>query len=152
MPERMLQTGFDIGETPEPAAPELLQLRPEPGPFRSFLLREGWPFVLSVGLVYVTFLIQLLGFAFTNPDFDPIVRPAPPAWRFIGEMGLDMSTLAPLLGLFVIYIIRTPVAYETVPAERRFVWGVALVSLILAFAEFWLSWNGHPTWLRGYVS
>lgn len=152
MPERILQTGFDVGETPEPPPAELLQLPAEPGPFRSFLLREGWPFVISAGLIYLTFVIQLFGFVFTDPDFDPIVRPAPPAWRFVGEMGLDMSTLAPLLGIFILYIIRTPVAYETVPAKRRFVWTIALVSLILALAEFWLSWNGHPIWLRGYVS
>ena len=152
MPERMLQPGFDVNQTPETVPTELLQIPREPGRVKTFLEREGWPFVISCGLVYLTFAIQLFGFVCTNPNFDPVVRPAPPAWRFIGEMGLDMSTLAPLLGLFVLYIIRMPGAYETMPTKRRFVWSVALVSLILSFAEFWLSWNGHPTWLRGYVS
>jgi hypothetical protein len=121
------------------------------GGVRDFLRREGWPFVISCGLVYVTFIIQLLGITFTDQDYNPIIRPAPPAWRFVGEMGLDISTLAPLLGIFAVYLVRTPVAYETVPTNRRFVWALALVSVLLSFAEFWLSWNGHPIWLRGFV-
>lgn len=152
MPDPLLQTGFDVNDTPDSVPSELLQFPSEPGPVKAFIQREGWPFVVSCGLVYLTLAIQLFGFVCTVPDLDPIVRPAPPAWRFIGEMGLDMSTLAPLLGLFVLYILRMPGAYETVPKKRRFVWTMALVSLILAFAEFWLSWNGNPTWLRGYVS
>jgi hypothetical protein len=55
------------------------------------------------------------------------------------------------LSLAAVYIIRTPVAYETVPAKRRVVWTVALIALVLSLAEFWWSWNGHPTWLRGFL-
>ena len=121
------------------------------GGVRDFLRREGWPFIISCGLVYLTFIIQLLGITFTDQDSNPIIRPAPPAWRFVGEMGLDISTLAPLLGIFAVYLVRTPVAYESLPTNRRFVWALALVSVLLSFAEFWLSWNGHPTWLRGFV-
>lgn len=118
---------------------------------KAFLRREGWPFVISCGLVYLTFIIQVLGFTFTDQNYNPIIRPAPPAWRFLGEVGLDISTLAPLLGIFVVYLARSPVADDPIPPRRRFVWAVALVSVVLSFAEFWLSWNGHPTWLRGFV-
>jgi hypothetical protein len=121
------------------------------GGVRDFLEREGWPFVISCGLVYIAFLIQLVGIAATDENLNPIIRPAPPAWRFLGEVGLDLSTLAPLLGIFSIYVVRSPFTYEAVPAKRRFVWGMALASALLAFAEFYWSWSGHPTWLRGFV-
>ncbi len=118
---------------------------------KNFLEREGWPFCYLCSLVYVAFLIQLVGIASTDQNLNPIIRPAPPAWRFLGEVGLDLSTLAPLLGIFSIYVVRSPFTYEAVPARRRFVWGMALASVLLAFAEFYWSWSGHPTWLRGFV-
>jgi hypothetical protein len=118
---------------------------------RDFLRREGWPFVISCGLVYVVFVIQLLGISLTDSNLNPIIRPAPLAWRFVGELGLDLSTLAPLLAICALYIARTPVTYETPPSNRNFVWAVAGLSFLLSFAEFWWSWNGHATWLRGFV-
>ena len=121
------------------------------GVVRDFLRREGWPFVISCGLVFVAFVIQILGISFTDHNLNPIIRPAPPAWRFLGEVGLDISTLAPLLGAFALYVVLSPVAYETMPPKRRLVWTIALISFLLAFAEFWWSWSGQPTWLRGFV-
>jgi hypothetical protein len=150
MPNQMLQTG-SVGDASQPIGPELLPQVPSSNAVWPLLIREGWPFVISCGLIYFSLAIQILGFACTDQNFHSIFRPAPAAWSFIGEMGLDLSTLAPLLGLFVVYIVRTPVAYETLPARRRFVWTVAMVSLVLAFLSCWLSWNGHPTWLRGFV-
>lgn len=150
MPNQVLQTR-SVGDASQPAGPELLS---EVSPLTAawpLIIREGWPFVISCALIYLTISIQILGFACTDGNFHSIFRPAPSAWSFVGEMGLDLSTLAPLLGLFVVYIVRTPVAYETVPTRRRFVWSVAIVSLALSLLSCWLSWNGHPNWLRGYV-
>jgi hypothetical protein len=121
------------------------------GSVKDFIRREGWTFVIACGLVYAVFLIQLIGISLTDENLNPVIRPAPPAWRFVGEIGFDLSTLAPFLSLAAVYIIRTPVAYETVPAKRRVVWTVALIALVLSLAEFWWSWNGHPTWLRGFL-
>jgi hypothetical protein len=123
------------------------------GTAKDFIRREGWPFVISCGLVYVVFLMQLLGISLANDSINLhlVTRPVPAAWRFVGEIAFDLSTLAPFLALSAVYIIRTAVAYETMPARRRFVWAVALISLILSFAEFWWSWSGHPTWLRGFL-
>ena len=112
---------------------------------KEFIRREGWTFVIACGLVYAVFLIQLVGVSLTDDDLRPIISPAPRAWRFVGEVGFDLSTLAPFLSLAAVYIVRTPVAYETVPAKRRVVWTLALIALVLSFAEFWWSseWPSH---------
>jgi hypothetical protein len=150
MPNPLLQTRPG-GDASQSVGPELLPEVSSSNAFWPLLIREGWPFIISSALIYVSLAIQILGFACTDENFHSIFRPAPAAWRFIGEMGLDLSTLTPLLGLFVLYIVRTPVAYDAVPTRRRLAWTVALISLGVALLSCWLSWNGHPTWLRGFV-
>ena len=150
MPNQLLQTG-SLGDASQPVGPELPSEVPSQSAVWPLLIREGWPFIISCVLIYLSVAIQILGFACTDENFHSIFRPAPSAWRLIGEMGLDLSTLAPLLGLFVLYIVRTPVAYETLPTRRRLAWSTAIVSLCLSLLSCWLSWNGHPTWLRGFV-
>ncbi|MGD0963510.1 MAG: hypothetical protein ABSA57_06365 [Candidatus Acidiferrales bacterium] len=122
-----------------------------PHQIKTLLYREGWPLTVSCGLVYLGFAIQLLGMCLAV-GLLPLLKPAPSFfWRYVAEFDFNLTTISPLLSLFALHILRTPVAYESAVGKRRFAWRVVGTALLVSFFEFWWSWNGHPGWLRGFV-
>ena len=84
-------------------------------------------------------------------DLFPLLKSAPIFLHYLGEFGFNLSTLSPVLALFALHILRSPVAYESAPGRRQFAWRVVGSALLLSLVEFYWSWNGHAGWLRGYV-
>lgn len=118
---------------------------------RSFLQREGWPLVIACALVYIAFVIQVAGVSLTDRDSNPLIRDAPFYFRYIGQFGLDVSAMSPFLSIGALYIVLTPVAYETAPTKRNFLWGIVVAAVLLSFVEFFWTWNAPASWLRGYL-
>ena len=121
-----------------------------PHQIKTLLHREGWPLAVSCGLVYLGFAIQLLGILMAF-DLLPLLRQAPLMWHYVGEFGFNLSTLSPLLALFALHILKSPVAYESSPGRRQMAWMVVGSALFVSMIEFYWSWNGHAEWLRGYL-
>jgi hypothetical protein len=123
-----------------------------PHQIKTLLYREGWPLTVSCGLVFLGFAIQVLGLCLALGLF-PLLRPEPSEfWRTVGEFDFNLTTISPLLALFALHVLRSPVAYESPATKRPFAWRIVLTALLIAFLEFWWSWSGHPLWLRGFVS
>jgi hypothetical protein len=123
-----------------------------PQQIKTLLYREGWPLTISCGLVFLGFGIQVLGLCLALGLF-PLLRPEPSSfWRYVGEFDFNLTTISPLLSLFALHILRSPVAYESAVGKRPFAWKVVVTALLVSFFEFWWSWSNHPVWLRGFVS
>jgi hypothetical protein len=109
-----------------------------------------WSYVLS-SLVFLGLGIQVLGISLTDRNLHPIIVPTPSVLKYVGNLGFVTSFLSPYLALRALMEVRSDVARTNSTVERKFIWVVVVLALLLSIPEWLWSCGGHPTWYMGFA-
>jgi len=102
------------------------------------------------GLVLLGLAIQIAGVLLTDQNWVPIFKPNV-GLKLIGVVGLVITTLAPVLSLFGLNLLRKQASRIANPALRVCMWVGAVVLVLVSFGEFLWSCSGHPTWFMAFA-
>jgi hypothetical protein len=105
---------------------------------------------LFCGVVFLGFAIQVVGISMTDRNLDPLIVPAPALLRFAGNIGFGISFAAPFLSMAALIRVKADVKTIARAGERRFIWSMVILAILLSFAEWLWSCGGHPTWYQGF--
>jgi hypothetical protein len=95
--------------------------------------------------------IQVLGISLTDKNLHPQIAPTPSVLKYVGYLGFVISFLSPYLALRALLAGRSDIATTNSPVERKFVWLLVILALLLSLPEWLWSCGGHPTWYRGFA-
>lgn len=109
-----------------------------------------WVVLTLCGLVFLGLAIQVTG-ALLSPHLRALISPAPLALKVVGNLGLVISSLSPVLSFIALRAVRPSVRHLDNPVAREVVWLIVLFAVVLSIPEWFWSCNGHPTWFQGYV-
>jgi hypothetical protein len=109
-----------------------------------------WSYLLS-GLVFLGFAIQILGISLTDRNLHPVIVSIPLILRVVGNLGLGISFAAPFLSLAALAKAPSEIKKTATPAERRFIWIIVILAVLLSLPEWLWSCGGHPTWYMGFA-
>jgi hypothetical protein len=102
------------------------------------------------GVVFLGFAIQVVGISMTDRNLKPLIVPAPALWRFVGNIGFGVSSAAPFLSMAALIKVKSAVKSIAGAGERKFIWTIVMLAVLLSLAEWLWSWGGHPTWYQGF--
>ena len=107
-----------------------------------------WTYLLS-GAVFLGFAIQVVGINLTDKNFHPVLKPVPTPLAYLGMWGLVLSFSAPFLAIAGMVKAISDAQDAPTSSERRLIWTVATISVILSLPE--VLWTmGGPTWYQGF--
>ena len=109
-----------------------------------------WSYILS-SLVFLGLGIQVLGISLTDKNLHPIIVPTPLVLKYVGYLGLGNSFVSPFLSLAALSRVQSDVKQTSTTVERRFIWVVVVLALLLSLPEWLWSCGGHPTWYMGFA-
>jgi len=109
-----------------------------------------WSYILS-SVVFLGLGIQVLGISLTDRNLHPIIVPTPPVLKYLGDLGLGISFASPFLSLAALLRVRSDVKQTNSTVERKFIWVVVVLALLLSLPEWLWSCGGHPTWYQGFT-
>jgi hypothetical protein len=95
--------------------------------------------------------IQVLGISLTDKNLHPIMAPTPSVLKYVGNLGFVISFLSPYLALRALMTVRSDIATTNNPVERKFIWLLVILALLLSLPESLWSCGGHPTWYMGFA-
>ena len=107
-----------------------------------------WSFILS-SLVFLGLGIQILGISLTDANLNPTIVPTPSVLKFVGYIGLGISFVAPFLSFAALMRVRSDVKRASSAVERKFIWTVVVLAVLMSLPEWLWSCGGHPTWYMG---
>lgn len=102
------------------------------------------------GVVFLGFAIQVVGITMTDKNLEPLIVPAPALLRFAGNIGFGISFAAPFLSLAALIKAKSDVKTITTTGERRIIWTLVILAILLSLMEWLWSCGGHPTWYQGF--
>jgi hypothetical protein len=101
--------------------------------------------------VFLGLGIQVLGISLTDRNLHPIIVPTPSVLKYVGYLGLGISFVAPFLSLAALMRVRSDVKQTISIVERKFIWVVVVLAVLLSLPEWLWSCSGHPTWYMGFA-
>jgi hypothetical protein len=102
------------------------------------------------GVVFLGFAIQVVGITMTDKNLEPLIVPAPALLRFAGNIGFGISFAAPFLSLAALIKVKSDVKTIATTGERRIIWTLVILAILLSLMEWLWSCSGHPTWYQGF--
>jgi hypothetical protein len=103
------------------------------------------------GLVYLGLAIEILGISLTDENLHARTVPTPPLLKFVGYVGLAISSIAPVLAIAA--VASAPSSIRRIPsvATKALLWIIVVAGALVSFGEFLWSCSGHPTWYMGFA-
>jgi len=102
-------------------------------------------------MVYFGFAIQILGISLTDKNLEPLIKPTPLLLRLLGDVGVGISMLAPLLALVAMAKIGPVIKNAATPAKKALIWVIVILAVVISLMECLWSCSGHPTWYQGFA-
>jgi hypothetical protein len=107
-------------------------------------------YILSA-LVFLGFLIQLVGISLTDENLSPRIVPVPLILTAAGFVGILISVLAPALSGVALLMVKSASRNDPLQSAPTRVWGIVGVAGVVSLFEFLWTCGGHPTWFQGFV-
>jgi len=112
-------------------------------------LKSATVVYILCGLVYIGFVLEILGFLVTGKNFQPLFRPHP-FWTYLEGATIVLTVLSPLVALLALAKVRSATREITSAPVRSLIWFAVVFGVVVSLAESMWTCGGHPTWIRGF--